>query len=89
MNWIIFLRKLKQLVNKGTDFINLLFIFNIRLYKIYISPLFPAACRFTPTCSTYATQAFRKYSFFYALYLSIRRILKCHPYHPGGYDPLI
>lgn len=53
-----------------------------------ISPYFPSSCRFTPTCSTYSMQAFKKYGFFKALFLSIKRILKCHPFHPGGKDPL-
>ncbi|MBI9030890.1 membrane protein insertion efficiency factor YidD [bacterium] len=79
---------MNRAIAKITRLVNLLFIFIIRLYKYYISPLLPATCRFTPTCSTYATQAFRKYSFFHALTLSVKRILKCHPYHPGGYDPL-
>ena len=60
----------------------------IRFYRRWISPLFPPACRFTPTCSEYALQAFQKYGFFKGFYLSLRRILKCHPFHPGGYDPL-
>lgn len=45
-------------------------------------------CRFTPTCSEYARQAFIKYGFFKALFLTIRRVSKCHPFHDGGYDPL-
>jgi len=67
---------------------NILFIFIIKAYRLLISPLFPAACRFTPTCSQYAIEAFGKLGFFKAFWLSTIRILKCHPYHPGGYDPV-
>jgi len=54
----------------------------------YISPLKGPTCRFYPTCSQYAIEAFKKYGLFKGMYLSIKRVLKCHPFHPGGYDPL-
>ncbi|MBQ9960629.1 MAG: membrane protein insertion efficiency factor YidD [Firmicutes bacterium] len=60
----------------------------IRFYQLCISPYFPATCRFTPTCSTYFIQALEKYGVFKGSYLGIKRILKCHPWHEGGYDPL-
>jgi uncharacterized protein len=60
----------------------------IRGYQKFISPLFPPTCRFYPTCSAYFIQALDKYGFFKGSYLGIRRILKCHPWNPGGYDPL-
>jgi putative membrane protein insertion efficiency factor len=60
----------------------------IRLYKRFISPLLPPACRFTPTCSEYAIEAFQKKSLFKALGMTIMRIMKCHPFHRGGYDPV-
>lgn len=60
----------------------------IRFYKIGISPLFPPTCRFTPTCSTYALQALRKYGPFKGTYLAVRRILRCHPWGKSGYDPV-
>lgn len=60
----------------------------IRFYRRFISPLKPPTCRFYPTCSTYALQAYQKYGFFKGTYLTVRRLLKCHPFHPGGYDPL-
>lgn len=60
----------------------------IRFYQIWISPLIGPVCRFQPTCSHYAYQAFSKYGFFKGSYLTIRRLLKCHPFHRGGYDPL-
>jgi len=67
---------------------NHFFILLIRFYKAAISPWLPRSCRFTPTCSSYALQAFQHYPVPKALYFSIRRILRCNPFHPGGYDPL-
>jgi putative membrane protein insertion efficiency factor len=63
-------------------------IYLIKGYRKFISPLFPQTCRFYPTCSAYFIQALEKYGFFKGSYLGIRRILKCHPFHEGGYDPL-
>ncbi len=63
-------------------------IFLIKLYQKFISPLFPASCRFYPTCSNYFIQALDKYGFIKGSYLGIKRILKCHPYNEGGHDPL-
>ena len=65
-----------------------LFIFIIRLYRRYFSPLFPPACRFVPTCSEYAIDAFNKKSIPKAIWMTVVRIAKCHPFHPGGYDPV-
>jgi len=63
-------------------------IYIIKLYQKLISPLFGKRCRFYPTCSSYAIQCLKEYGFFYGLYLSVKRILKCHPYNKGGYDPI-
>ncbi|MGP1544444.1 MAG: membrane protein insertion efficiency factor YidD [Candidatus Fimenecus sp.] len=60
----------------------------VRIYQIFISPLFPPKCRFYPTCSTYFIQAVEKYGVLKGSFLGIKRILKCHPFNPGGYDPL-
>jgi putative membrane protein insertion efficiency factor len=68
--------------------INRIALFLIVFYRQLISPLFPPTCRFTPTCSEYSYQAFKKYNFFKAFKLSLFRIMKCHPFHPGGNDPL-
>lgn len=68
--------------------LNAPFIFLIRFYQKCISPLFPPSCRFTPTCSQYALEAFRKYGPLKGLYLSVRRILRCHPFGGSGYDPV-
>ncbi|HCY74273.1 MAG TPA: membrane protein insertion efficiency factor YidD [Rikenellaceae bacterium] len=64
------------------------FIFLIRFYQKCISPLTPPSCRFTPTCSQYALEAFRRYGPIKGLYLSVRRILRCHPFGGSGYDPV-
>ena len=60
----------------------------IRFYQRAISPYFPPCCRYTPTCSQYALEAIRKYGPFKGGYLALRRILRCNPFHPGGYDPV-
>src|SRR5690606_1261577 len=58
------------------------------LYQKVISLLFPGQCRFTPTCSEYTRQALLRYGVLKGGYLGVRRLLKCHPWHPGGYDPV-
>ncbi|MBN1313879.1 MAG: membrane protein insertion efficiency factor YidD [Anaerolineales bacterium] len=60
----------------------------IRLYQISLGKLLPPACRFEPTCSVYAFQAIDKYGAFKGGGMAIKRILRCHPLHPGGYDPV-
>lgn len=60
----------------------------IRFYQIWLSPLKGPSCRFYPTCSEYSFQAIRHYGVLRGLYLGGKRLAKCHPFHPGGYDPL-
>jgi len=60
----------------------------IRLYQMGVSPFFRPACRFYPTCSEYALQSFERYGIVRGALKSITRISKCHPFHPGGYDPV-
>ena len=60
----------------------------LRFYRLRISPLFPPRCRFRPTCSEYAMEAFGRYGLRRGFTLSLRRIAKCGPWHPGGYDPV-
>jgi putative membrane protein insertion efficiency factor len=63
-------------------------VFLITLYQKLISPMFPPSCRFSPTCSQYAKDAIVKYGIARGSYLAARRILRCHPFHPGGFDPV-
>ncbi|MEB3282857.1 MAG: membrane protein insertion efficiency factor YidD [Lyngbya sp.] len=60
----------------------------IKGYKMFISPLLPPSCRYQPTCSTYAIQAVERFGVIQGGWLAIKRILRCHPFHPGGYDPV-
>ncbi|MDR1297534.1 MAG: membrane protein insertion efficiency factor YidD [Deltaproteobacteria bacterium] len=57
-------------------------------YRRFVSPLKPRTCRFHPTCSDYAQEALARHGLFRGLWLSARRILRCHPFHPGGFDPV-
>ena len=65
-----------------------LILWLIQGYRRFISPLFPPSCRFQPTCSKYAFEAIATYGTFKGGWLAITRILRCHPFHPGGYDPV-
>jgi len=60
----------------------------VRTYQLLISPLLPPSCRFSPSCSEYARQALSKYGPMKGLWLSLKRVLRCHPWHPGGPDPV-
>jgi uncharacterized protein len=57
-------------------------------YRKFISPLFPPSCRFYPTCSEYALEAVRKFGPLKGSWMSLKRILRCHPWNPGGFDPV-
>lgn len=59
----------------------------IKGYKYFISPFLPPTCRFTPSCSQYATEVVIKHGVIRGSWLSIKRVLRCNPWHPGGYDP--
>ncbi|MEK7871920.1 MAG: membrane protein insertion efficiency factor YidD [Nitrospirota bacterium] len=61
----------------------------IGLYRRNISPFLPPACRFTPSCSNYSMEAISRYGPLRGSWMAFLRILKCHPFHPGGYDPLV
>lgn len=60
----------------------------IRLYRAVLSPVLGSNCRFEPSCSRYAEQALLRYGAARGLYLGVRRLLRCHPLSPGGYDPV-
>lgn len=63
-------------------------ILPIHVYRTYISPLTPPSCRFTPTCSQYAITSLERYGAIRGGWLALRRIVRCHPWNPGGYDPV-
>ena len=64
------------------------FILMVRFYQVAISPLKPPTCRFSPTCSTYALEALKKYGLLKGGRLALRRIMRCHPWGGSGYDPV-
>jgi uncharacterized protein len=60
----------------------------VRGYQLMLSPLLPSACRFYPSCSAYAIEALERHGAARGSWLAVRRICRCHPLHPGGYDPV-
>ena len=64
------------------------FLLSIRFYRRFVSPAFSPSCRYVPSCSLYAYQAVEKYGAIKGGWLGLKRILRCHPWHPGGYDPV-
>jgi putative membrane protein insertion efficiency factor len=60
----------------------------IRIYQRFISPLFPPTCRFEPSCSHYGYEAISRYGLLQGGWLAVKRISRCHPFNPGGYDPV-
>ncbi|AOS84928.1 membrane protein insertion efficiency factor YidD [Chlorobaculum limnaeum] len=67
---------------------NIVPILLIRFYQSFISPLLGPSCKYHPTCSHYAIEAFRQHNFFYASWLTVWRVLRCNPFSKGGYDPV-
>ena len=63
-------------------------ILAVRGYQLWVSPLLPSACRYYPTCSAYAIEAIEKHGAINGSWMAIRRIARCHPFRPGGYDPV-
>lgn len=61
----------------------------IAAYRLVLSPLIGPACRFAPSCSVYADQAIARYGVFRGGSMAFRRLLRCHPFHPGGFDPVV
>jgi len=60
----------------------------VRVYKLWVSPLFPPSCRFTPTCSEYMMEAIARHGVLRGGWMGLRRLGRCHPFHPGGHDPV-
>jgi putative membrane protein insertion efficiency factor len=79
VNWLLFILK--------SGLVALLLI-PVKLYQWFISPVLGASCRYTPTCSQYTIEALKKHGPFKGLYLSIKRILRCHPWGGHGHDPV-
>ncbi|SHM29249.1 hypothetical protein SAMN05444266_107286 [Chitinophaga jiangningensis] len=75
-------------MNRVVRWLGYPFIFLIKLYQWLISPWLGAKCRYTPSCSNYGLEAFKKYGLFKGGYLTIKRILSCHPWGGHGYDPV-
>jgi putative membrane protein insertion efficiency factor len=65
-----------------------IFVFPIRLYQIFISPLLPPSCRYSPTCSQYSIEAIRKHGIIKGSWLAAKRIASCHPWGGSGHDPV-
>ena len=65
-----------------------IFIFLIKVYQRTLSRMLPPSCRFYPSCSEYGVQALQKYGIFKGGWLTVKRIARCHPFNPGGYDPV-
>jgi len=65
-----------------------LLILGVRAYQVGLGPLLPASCRYYPTCSAYAIEALERHGAVRGTWLSVRRILRCHPFRAGGYDPV-
>jgi putative membrane protein insertion efficiency factor len=65
-----------------------LLIASLRIYKRWISPLLPSACRFHPTCSEYMMQAIQTHGAIRGVWMGLKRIARCHPFHQGGFDPV-
>ncbi|BDQ03431.1 MAG: putative membrane protein insertion efficiency factor [Ignavibacterium sp.] len=79
---------IKDILNKILKVLAFPFILLIKIYQIFISPLFPSSCRYTPTCSQYTLEALKKYGLLKGLWLGIKRISRCHPWGGSGYDPV-
>jgi putative membrane protein insertion efficiency factor len=75
-------------LSKYKEKVKVLVLFALKIYKKFISPVLPQSCRFHPSCSTYGLEAVQRFGVAKGSWLLLKRFLKCHPFHPGGYDPL-
>jgi uncharacterized protein len=71
-----------------TGLLRTVLILSVRAYQIVLSPLLPASCRYYPSCSTYAIEALERHGAIHGGWLTLRRLLRCNPFRPGGYDPV-
>ena len=85
MNWR---KPVKGLISLTNDSINFVVIVLIKIYQLLLSPYIGRSCRFSPTCSQYSKECFQSFYFHKALYLTVMRLLKCHPLGSHGYDPV-
>jgi putative membrane protein insertion efficiency factor len=79
---------LRKIYRSATGIVSRVLMLGIWLYRNTLRLAFPPSCRFHPSCSEYATEALKKFGPFKGGWLSAKRLLRCHPFHPGGYDPL-
>ncbi len=82
------LNLMKYLIDAVKKALVLLLILPVKFYQMAISPLLPSSCRYTPTCSTYTIQALKKHGPVRGMFLSIKRISRCHPWGGHGHDPV-
>jgi uncharacterized protein len=82
------MKYLKYLVKGLGNLVSLIFIFLIKIYQLVISPFLPNSCRFSPTCSQYGLEAVSKHGPIKGLWLTVKRILRCHPWGGHGHDPV-
>lgn len=78
-------RKILETISKACQ---KLFIFIIRIYQVLISPLLGPRCRFYPSCSSYGVESIQRHGALLGLFYAVKRILRCHPFSTGGYDPV-
>ena len=87
MSWKPFFLRLWPMPNKKSILVYPVIIL-IYIYRYTLSPLFGNQCRFYPSCSHYAEDALRQYGLFKGVWMTVKRIFRCHPFHDGGYDPV-
>ena len=77
-----------RLIQQSSKIIQFILLLPIKFYRYFISPMFGSACRFEPTCSKYAEEAIKKHGAIKGGFMALKRIVKCNPFHKGGYDPV-